>query len=236
MDSFNATYGLTGFGARRSHDPASPLAHKHLVGGGDFGTAGQFGTATGSLVTSGSTEDGHQAIDFALNNYTYTPGAVKNLILVTDEDSDNRSPGINAATVASGLSGASAMLNAVINVKFKCNYGHGPRALGMSSGGVGYKADGAGGFTTCANAKAVSGSGTSIADYVGLAINSGGAAWDLNQLRAGGLTAMSFTNAFVDIKVQEITGVPEPTTVAFLGLGILSMGMLRKQKKQNELI
>lgn len=168
------------------------------------------------------------------NNYTYTPGAVKNLILVTDENSDNSSPGIDVTTVAAGLANASAMLNAVINVKFECS--NGDKALGMSGGGVGYKADGAGGFSICAGATAVSGNSSSIADYVDLALDTGGAAWDLNQLREGGLTAMSFTKAFVDIKVQEITGVPEPTTVAFLGLGILSMGVLRKQRKNRELI
>ena len=60
-------------------------------------------------------------------------------------------------------------------------------------------------------------------DYVDLALNSGGAAWNLNILRSGGTNADSFTASFVDTKVQEITeqppvSVPEPGTLALLGL------------------
>ena len=39
-----------------------------------------------------------------------------------------------------------------------------------------------------------------------LAHDLGGAAWDLNLLRDGGLSAESFTAAFIEIKVQEIAG------------------------------
>ncbi|QUM78508.1 VWA domain-containing protein [Moritella sp. 24] len=224
VDAFSATYGLTGFGGNGGHRPG----HKHLVGGGDFGTAGQFGAAAGSLNTSGSHENGFQAINYALNNYGYTAGAVKNLILVTDEDSDGNTP---QASVIANLSRNNALLNAVIDVSFKC--GDGTKALGMSAT-KGYKADGSGGFTTCLGATAYGGFVNSLADYVDLALNTGGAAWDLKELRAGGNRAVSFTNAFVDVKVEEIiTHVPEPTTVAFLGLGVLSMGMLRRQKKNN---
>lgn len=48
------------------------------------------------------------------------------------------------------------------------------------------------------------GFGNDLDDYINMAIATGGATWDLNQLRAGGLTATSFTKAFVDLKVQEI--------------------------------
>ncbi|CED59109.1 Putative uncharacterized protein [Moritella viscosa] len=225
-DSFSATYGLTGYGASGSGGHAV-AGHQHTVGGGQLGSAAQFDTATGGLVLTGAHEDGLQAIDYALTSYTYTGGAVKNIILVTDEDSDGSFGVVNAAT---SLSSAAALLNAIINVSFEC--GNGNTALGMTTS-LGYEADGSGGFSTCTGATATTGTGTSIADYVNLALDTGGAAWDLNQLRAGGLTATSFTNAFVDIKVEEIINVPAPTTVAFLGLGVLSMGMLRRQIKSN---
>ena len=85
---------------------------------------------------------------------------------------------------------------------------------------------------------AVSGFGSTIADYVDLAWATNGAAWDLNWLRAGGDTATSFTNAFVDVKVTEImkpTGggvkVPEPGTVlGLVGIGAFGIDSTLKRK------
>ncbi len=66
-----------------------------------------------------------------------------------------------------------------------------------------YVADGSGGFRTCENVTVVSDSGTTTeTQYIDLALSLGGAAWDLNVLRAGGVNAASFSSAFVEIKVQ----------------------------------
>ncbi len=220
-------YALVGFGGHTAGD----VPHKHLVGGADWGTSAQFGIAAGGLVTSGGFEDGWNGIDYFFDNYTPRGGDIAlNVILVTDEDRDNQNGALSYANVLAQLTSAGALLNAVVN----CGFGPGADVLGVDSSGDAYKADGLGGFTTVAGGSQSGGcAGTTKANYVDMAWASGGAAWDLNKLRAGGLTAESFSSAFVDIKVQEITtpptGIPEPATGVLFGLGLASLLGLRRK-------
>ena len=225
-------YGLVGFG--QINHAANQVAHKHLVGGADFGTAAQLATATGGLSLYGGLEDGYQAIDFALNNYSFRAGAALNVILITDEDRDVASgaAGLNYNNILAALDGKNALLNAVVNASFVSGDGS---AAGID-GTDGYYADGSGGYTVSNAATSNSGYGTTVADYVDLAIESGGAAWNLNQLRAGGNAANSFTAAFVDIKVQEIiiqpptNGTPDGgSTLVLLGAALAGFAALRRK-------
>ncbi|RBW51404.1 putative Ig domain-containing protein [Marinobacter sp. F3R11] len=189
-------YGLVGYGS------SSVVPRSLLVGGEKLGSASAFVDATAGLVTSGGTEDGWRGIEYALDEYPKRNGAAVNIILATDEDRDNTASSITYQTVRDKLSENRALLNAVINARVLC--ADGTSALGVDSLGTGYVADGNGGFTTCEGASARSGSGNTIAHYVDLAMESGGAAWDLNFLRSGGTNAESFTRALLDIKVEEI--------------------------------
>lgn len=220
-------YAKVGFGGH----VAGQVPHKHQEGGLDWFGAGTY---TNDFSTNGSFEDGWNGLDFFFDNYTTRANAALNLILVTDEDRDNQNGALSKAGLTSRINSVGALLNAVVDADFRC--GDGSSALGVDSAGTGYVADGAGGFSTCSGASAVSGFGTTVSDYVDLALATGGAAWDLGFLRAGGNTAASFTNAFVDIKVQEIrqqppTGVPAPAPFALLGLGLLSLAGSRRLRR-----
>lgn len=231
-------YGLFGFGAS-SGTSGSDLIRGFDVGGtgagvpngtGSFGTAAQFQTAANNLVVNGGTEDGYAAIN-AANSLAGRSGAARNYILVTDEDRDNTNGALSYASVLTSMSGM--LLNAIVNQVMNCDS---QRALGVAKDGanlIGFKANGLGGYSKCTGAVSFGGgSGSTKADYVDLALATGGAAWDLNLLRSGGLVADSFTAAFIDWKVEEITNQPVslPGTLALLGVAISALGVVRRRQ------
>lgn len=201
-------YGLIGYEAR-----PRPLP----VGGAELGGYREMAAAASQLRISGGTEDGYAAIKHAIAGYTLRAESAKNVVLITDEDRDVVDTSIDSASMLALLRGQSAILNSVVDARFRC--GDGRAALGMGQGGTGFVADGAGGYSVCVNASAVSGSGTTIRDYVDLALATGGAAWDLQFLRSGGANAMSFSRALTTVKVQEIVESLPPAELPDLALG-----------------
>ncbi|MDC8014006.1 putative Ig domain-containing protein [Tahibacter soli] len=189
-------YGLVGFTRTAATIP---------VGGVPFGDYRALIGATGQLyIPDGvAEEDGWRAIMHALTQYPWRTTVARNVLFVSDEDRDAVDTSLSYASVLAALASSKTMLNAVVNVRLRC--GDGSAAMGLGADGTGYKHDGSGGYVTCANASAVAVPGdTSIADYVNLALATGGAAWDIEVLRDGGHYAESFTNALIALKVREI--------------------------------
>ena len=222
-------YGLVGFGS--SSHAASQDPHQHDVGGAgsQFGTAAEFGTATSGLVASGSVEDGWEAIMFALSYSTIRTASdvALNIVLVTDEDRDNTSSDTFSSTLAA-LNTAGGILNTVINAPITKSGN--PNAIGLDDEGNALVADGGGSYTVEAGYSVVA--NTSKTDYADMAHATGGATWDLNILRLGGLNATSFTDAFVDVKVTEIEEqiLPEPGMMIIFGAGVLGLAYTRRRK------
>ena len=218
------SYGVVGFGGGGTGNSGRVL-------GGGLTDAAATKTNLGGLRLIGSTEDGYAGIDFALNAFSYNAGAAINFILVTDEDRDDTDASLNFGNILARLTGSRILLNAVVNNRFSTAAGD--TALGLNDGEA-YSADGSGGFDTSAGGVVGRGSGTTTADYVDLALQTGGAAWNLNELRSGGDDALSFASAFVSIKVDEIVSqppstpvVPVPAALPLLLGGIGMLGALR---------
>jgi len=169
-----------------------------------FDDAAASALTADDLSTSFDNEDAHSGIDVALRNDVFRDGAAINFIAITDEDRDVLDDNVNFETIFRDLSARDALLNSVVSSPFYVENTSGARAIGVDSDGNAYIADGSGGFTTSTGGIATTNQISIRQDYIDLAWALDGAAWDLSQLRAGGVTAQSFTKAFVDVKVSEI--------------------------------
>jgi len=221
----NNRFAVIGFGGRTGHLEG----HVHQ----DFNSALTTSSAFASLLTNGATEDGYSGIDSAFS-LSFRGDAAANIILVTDEDRDILSGStLTKDNILDRFLTKKTLLNAVVNSRF--TDGALSPALGIDAKGNAYTADGSGGFTKATGGNSGSSSGTTESDYVDLAIQTQGAAWDLSQLREGGLTADSFTRAFIDTKVNEIiitNPVPLPAAFPLLASGLVSIGFFNRSRKK----
>jgi hypothetical protein len=108
----DAQYGLVGYGS-------STVRPRLLT---DLTDPTSFATAAAGLLINGGTEPGYEAIMAALNGgptntlgLTFRAGAIKNIIIMTDEPSNGDLSGANFSTADALLTSEQALLNGVLD-------------------------------------------------------------------------------------------------------------------------
>ena len=179
-------FGIVGFG---SDCGIGELLLGRVVANSDdqvFTTAEGIEEFTFSLNTSGRREDGYSGIKTALDSYEFRDVA-RQFILITDEDRDDVRQDLTRESIQDMLVGAQTLLNVAVSEEFIADN---LRALGIGSNGNAYIYD----PSASSLYRTIRGVGMPIADsahgstnrdYTQLALDIGGGAWDLSQLRTG---------------------------------------------------
>ncbi|KAJ8602974.1 hypothetical protein CTAYLR_001589 [Chrysophaeum taylorii] len=168
------------------------------------------------FVLDGFLEDGYQGLELAVNiSATFIAehretfdaactSVVRAAILVTDEDRDVIDAALTYDAIADLLREDDWILNVIVSIAVSDS------TIGVNRHGGTIEATGNGTYAetpagTVDNRTVSSYAGNTKADYVDLAWDNAGIAWNLEVLREGGASAESFSSAFVDVKVEEIT-------------------------------
>ncbi|XP_065179370.1 uncharacterized protein LOC135809858 [Sycon ciliatum] len=199
-------YALVGFGRNVTNPRARILRDSRGVGYLPF----EGYVYVNDLLESGSDgriEDGYQAIIHALDNLQHrgSSSVALNIILVTDEDRDilAEAASLTRDLVKQRILAEGAALNVVIDNDFQAY--NNSRALGVDSFGMAYLEQGNAFQQTKENIRIGAGYRSTRQDYTELALETGGAAWDIRLLREGGdFTQLQFTEAFTRVKTAEI--------------------------------
>ncbi|XP_065175385.1 uncharacterized protein LOC135805293 isoform X2 [Sycon ciliatum] len=209
-------YSLVGFG--RSHFPndTHPVARQRVIldssGNRVYGVDG-FEEACAALQASGSREDGYNSIRFALEDIPELrlrqTSVAPIVILVTDEDRDRHRDA--ASLTRSGLKRlirkSGAQLECIVDNSFLMN---GREGYGMDAGGVVYRSSRFVGqfekVLVTGNPRRVTGYHRRNVrrDYTHVALELGGAAWDLKKLLQDDVPDNGSVQAFVNRTVEMV--------------------------------
>ena len=207
-------YALVGF-AHDDRKDSSRRNGKVLQG---CSTAEDVANALGMLNIDGRLEDGYSAISIGLdqlpclqNIQQRNTGGFKiacQIILATDEGRDVLNATLDEANMLARLRSLGCVLNIVINERMRGRMNDGQdwaKALGVASNNQAVIVDSTDSFRIVPQGEAIAITGHENTHdvYVELAMNTSGAAWDLDMLRTEQYK-QSFTNGFIEVKVQEI--------------------------------
>ncbi len=196
-------YGAVGFG--NGINAADNLGRSILVGGNLYGTALDYVAATSSFVTSGVSEDGYAAINFALDNYTFRPDAAKFIILATDEPRSALNTNVTLASTISRLQGSDVSVVGILRADIID--GSGQPALAIDNTSV--YVETATGFTTSPGGTITG--GFSAADHVPLVTATNGITGDLTAIGVSPMSASNFSAALTQSLVRGV-GLANPAS------------------------
>ena len=171
----------------------------------DLASVENFSAAAQNLELTGIFEDGYSGIVHAVENIVTRSDSAKLMILVTDERRYVLDPSLTKTVVLQKLQDSGFILNVAVNQQFVRGRSF---AFGLNENGTAYVFN-----SSFSSLFAVEEGGVPLLtgnvyeDYVELSYLAGGVAWDLNQLRLGGVLADAFSNAFTSVKVDEAASV-----------------------------
>lgn len=194
-------YGLIGFAGRGMMFRGRPIS---MGGDSNLGTLSQAQQALSALQLNGIIEDGYSAISVALDQSVYPlrSMASKIAILVTDEDRDMFDFALTRDRIQMMLSRAGVQLHSVVNVAMT---GNNVPLLGISNSSAfvvhSAHADQSAEIMRPYDVAFIrrASTGHTVRDYITLALQNGGAAWDLEQLS---FNVEAFTDALVKVSTQ----------------------------------
>ncbi len=143
----------------------------------------------------GGNENGVRAMHTALDEYPFSDYSSRVFILMTDEPCQSC---VSNPEQTEFLKERLIQTHTVVHSigyfsPIKCP--DDSIAMGIDADGVGYVADGNGGFSRCADAHISSTAGNSYIHYAEPALVSGGSAWQINTITSDDLTRQSFAQA-----------------------------------------
>ncbi|XP_065175387.1 uncharacterized protein LOC135805294 [Sycon ciliatum] len=209
-------YSLVGFG--RSHFPNDrhPVARPRVIldssGNRVYGVDG-FEEACAALQASGSREDGYNSIRFALEDIPELrlrqASVAPIVILVTDEDRDRHrdATSLTRSGLKQLIRKSGAQLECIVDNSFLMN---GREGYGMDAGGVVYRSSRFVGqfekVLVTGNPRRVTGYHRRNVrrDYTHVALELGGAAWDLKKLLLDDVPDYGSVQAFVNRTVEMV--------------------------------
>lgn len=180
----------------------------------DLTSVDGFVNASYGLATDGLFEDGYSGIEVALDRISLRSESIRLLVFVSNEPRQElaNKESLNRTNIEQRLRENDFTLNAIVSQGLLYNSSDSQSfAFALDSNGTAYTFLSQTEFTThpngVPNPDPSLTDGTTYEDYTRLALDLGGAVFDIQQIQPGNNILNPFTEAFIDIKVEEVMGV-----------------------------